>query len=99
MLRHNYLRDIPRRSRYEKNTQPTLNQQLSTRLVQSLKKVYNALKILQDLTIDHDIETSDITQLKYIYDYIERFMMHHTSIELLRPPQYFPSSRLTYIRR
>jgi hypothetical protein len=99
MLRHNYIRDIPRRSRYQKNTQPSQNQILSRQLIATLKKIYKGLALLQELTPVHDIEASEIVQLKYIIDYVERIMINNTSIELVRPPLYFPSTRLTLIRQ
>lgn len=99
MLHHNHLRDIPLPSRYQKSTQPAPNQSLSGQLTAQLKKLYTALAILQDLEPTPDIEESEIIQLKYIIDYVERIMINHTSVEELRPPLYFPSTRLTLIRR
>jgi hypothetical protein len=98
MLRHNHIRDIPRRSRYERNTQPTPNQILSRRLTETLYKLYNTLKNLQDLTNDDHIDSSDIIQLRYMIDYVEKIMLNNTTVELIRPPLYFPYTKLHYIR-
>jgi len=99
MLRHNYIRDIPRRSRYEKNTQPSENQVLSRRLTQTLNKIYQTLIMLQHLEPDDNIVQSDLIQLRYIIDYVERIMLNHTTVELIRPPLFYPANKLTYIRR
>jgi hypothetical protein len=101
MLRHNYLRDLPYKShsRYQKNTQQSENQVLSRRLTRTLHKVYATLNILQGLTPTHTIEPSEITQLMYILDYIDRILINHTTVELIRPPLYFPAHQLVLIRR
>jgi hypothetical protein len=101
MLRHYYLRDLPYKthSRYQKNTQPSESQIRSRKLTKTLQGVYATLSIIQDLTPTHQVEPSEITQLMYILDYIDRILINHTLVELIRPPLYFPAHTLVLIRR
>jgi hypothetical protein len=92
MYRHKF--SNTRRSRYQKNSQPSQNQILSRQLTETLKKLFKAITFIQQLQPTEDVAESEIIQLKYLIDYVDRLMKNHTSIELVRPPQQFRTTRL-----